>query len=92
MVDYIWDPDKEAENVRRRGISFAEAKTVLRGHLKFTWFDEAHSADELRFKTIGYSDLGRVLVVVTSEDGVQPRIISARRASKRERNAYDRRR
>ena len=92
MVEYTWDPDKEMENVRRRGISFAEAKTVLRGHLAITWFDELHSAKELRFKTIGYSDLGRILVVVTSEDGVRPRIISAWRASKRERDAYQRRR
>jgi uncharacterized DUF497 family protein len=92
VVEYTWDPDKEMENVRRRGISFAEAKTVLRGHLAITWFDELHSAKELRFKTIGYSDLGRILVVVTSEHGVQPRIISAWRASKRERDAYQRRR
>ena len=92
MVEYTWDPDKEIENVRRHGISFGEARTVLRGHLKFTWFDELHSTYELRFKTIGYSDLGRILVVVTSEDGGLPRIISAWRASKRERDAYQRRR
>jgi uncharacterized DUF497 family protein len=76
VVEYTWDSDKEMENVRKRGI----------------WFDELHSAEELRFKTIGYSDLGRILVVVTSEDGVRPRIISAWRASKRERDAYQRRR
>ena len=92
MFEYAWDPNKEAENVRKHGISFTEARTVLRGHLKFTWFDEVHSTDGLRFKTIGYSDLGRILVVVTSEDGVRPRIISAWRASKRERDAYQRRR
>ena len=92
MVDYTWDADKERENVWRRGIGFDEARTVLRGYLSFTWFDELHSDEEPRFKTIGYSDLGRILVVVTSEDGVQPRIISAWRASKRERDAYQRRR
>jgi uncharacterized DUF497 family protein len=92
VVEYTWDSDKEMENVRKRGILFDEARTVLRGHLRFTWFDELHSAEEPRFKTIGYSDLGRILVVVTSEDGVRPRIISAWRASKRERDAYQRRR
>ena len=92
MVDYTWDADKERENVRRRGNGFDEARTVLRGYLGFTWFDELHSDKEPRFRTIGYSDLGRILVVVTSEDGVQPRIISAWRASKRERDAYQRRR
>ena len=92
MLEYTWDSDKEKENVRRRGIGFDEAKSVLRGYLSFTWFDELHSAEEPRFKTIGYSYLDRILVVVTSEDGVQPRIISAWRASKRERDAYQRRR
>ena len=80
------------ENVRRRGIGFDEAKSVLRGYLSFTWLDELHSDEEPRFRTIGYSDLDTILVVVTSEDGVQPRIISAWRASKRERDAYQRRR
>jgi hypothetical protein len=92
VVEYGWDADKELENVRKRGIWFDEAKTVLRGYLNYTWFDEEHSTDELRFKTVGYSDRGRILVVVTSEDGVRPRIISAWRASKRERDAYQRRR
>ena len=92
MLEYTWDSDKEKENVRRRGIGFDEAKSVLRGYLSLTWFDELHSAEEPRFKTIGYSYLDRILVVVTSEDGVQPRIISAWRASKRERDAYQRRR
>ena len=65
---------------------------MLREYLSFTWFDELHSDEEPRFKTIGQSDLGRILVVITSEDGVQPRIISVWRASKRERDAYQRRR
>ena len=92
VLEYTWDSDKEKENVRRRGIGFDEAKSVLRGYVSLTWFGELHSAEEPRFKTIGYSYLDRILVVVTSEDGVQPRIISAWRASKRERDAYQRRR
>ena len=92
MIEYTWDADKETENVRKHGIWFQEARTVLRGRLTVTWFDELHSGEEPRFKSIGYSDLGRILVVVTSDDGVQPRIISAWRASKRECDAYQRRR
>jgi uncharacterized DUF497 family protein len=92
VVEYTWDPDKEAENVRKHGVSFQEARTVLRGYLTVTWPDVLHSAQEPRFKSIGYSDLGRILVVVTSDNGIQPRIISAWRASKRERDAYQRRR
>ena len=92
MVEYTWDPDKEAENVRKHGVAFQEARTVLRGYLTVTWSDVLHSAQEPRFKSIGYSDLGRILVVVTSDNGIQPRLISAWRASKRERDAYQRRR
>ena len=92
VLEYTWDPEKEAINVRKRGVSFDEAKTVLHGRLAIAWFDEAHSQHEPRFRTIGYSALGQLLVVVTSDDGVQPRIISAWRATKRERDAYERRR
>ena len=92
VLKYAWDSDKEAINVRKHGIDFLEARTVLQRRLTVTWFDETDSLDEPRFKTIGYSALGRLLVVVTSDDGVQPRIISAWRATKRERDAYERRR
>jgi uncharacterized DUF497 family protein len=92
VVDYTWGADKEAENFRKHGIWFEEARSVLRGYATVTWFDELHSEWEPRFRTIGFSDLGRILIVVTSDDGVQPRIISAWRASKRERDAYQRRR
>jgi hypothetical protein len=49
-----------------------------------------HSTDEPRFITVGRSSMGRLLVVVTSDGGPGPRIISARRATKRERDAYAR--
>ena len=54
--------------------------------------DEEHSAVEERLQTIGWSALGRLLVVVTSARGPRPRIISARRATKRESDVYLRRR
>jgi uncharacterized DUF497 family protein len=43
---------------------------------------------EERVKTIGWSSMARIIVVITSEGGPRPRIISARRASKRERDEY----
>jgi len=89
---YDWDPDKAEVTRRRRGITFDEAEAVVLDPASVTRFDFAHSADEPRFITVGLSTRGRVLVVITSERGPRPRIISARRATKRERDAYLRRR
>ena len=91
MRRYDWDADKEALNVARRGISFEEAESVLDRSTSMTTFDLSHSDDEPRFLTIDWSNRGRLLVVVTSEGGLRPRIISARRATKRERDDFARR-
>ena len=88
VIEYGGDPAKEAENVRRHGVSFDDAIVALRDRFAVRWFDETHSVDEPRFVTIGRDIKGRFLAVVTSEKWPEPRIISARRATKRERNAY----
>jgi len=85
-----WDPEKERINIRRRGISFLEAETAVEHPLASTLPDLEHSAFEERYRTIGWSSLGRLLVVVTSEGGPRPRIISAWHATKRDRRAYER--
>jgi uncharacterized protein len=92
VFQYRVDPAKEAENVRKHGVGFDDARAALRDPMRVTWFDESHSAEELRFVTLGCDLKGRVLVVVTSEREPSPRIISARRATKRERHAYEERR
>jgi uncharacterized DUF497 family protein len=89
---YEWDPDKNATNILKHGVSFLEAESVLDSELSRVMVDAEHSDLEVRFLTIGWSNLGRLLLVVTSEDGPRPRIISARRATKRERDEYTRRR
>ena len=62
---------------------------ALRDPFKIEWFDEAHSVEEPRFVTIGRDLRGRFLAALTSDGGDRPRTISARRATKRERNAYE---
>jgi uncharacterized DUF497 family protein len=89
VIEYGRDPAKEAENVRQHGVDFGDAIVALRDRFAIEWFDEDHSADEPRFVAIGRDLRGRFLAVVTSEGGHGPRIISARRATKRERNAYE---
>lgn len=89
MIEYGRDPAKEADNVKRHGVSFDDAIVALRDPFRVTWFDEGHSIEEPRFITIGRDVRGRFLAVVTSEKWPKPRIISARRATKRERDAYE---
>jgi uncharacterized protein len=89
VIEYGRDPNKEADNVRRHGVAFDEAIVALRDLLGIEWFDNEHSVDEPRFVKVGRDIRGRFLTVVTSDSGHGPRIISARRATKRERYAYE---
>ena len=88
---YDRDSEKERINVWKHGVTFLEAETVVDNPSSRTRYDVEHSMRESRFITVGWSSLGRLLVVITSEGGPRPRIISAWRATKRERDAYARR-
>ena len=88
---YAWDPDKEEINIRKHGVSFGEAEGVAESRSSWIRFDDAHSVIEPRFVVVGWSALGRLLLVITSNGGPRPRIISAQRATKREIDAYARR-
>ena len=88
---YDRDSEKEWINVWKHGVSFLEAESVVDNPSSRTRYDELHSMREHRFITVGWSAMGRLLVVVTSDGGPRPRIISAWRATKRERDAYVRR-
>lgn len=90
-VDRIaWDAEKDRLNQGKHGVSFAEATVVLNHPLTRTRPDVEHSFDEPREISIGPAPAGQVLVIVTAlaVDG-SIRIISARRAMKRERHAYE---
>ena len=89
MTKFEWDAAKAAANVGKHRVGFPEAATVLEDPLSTTFPDEVHSADEQRFVTIGASSGGRLLVVAHTERGESLRIISARRATRRERAFYE---
>ena len=89
VLKYDWDPGKNAENIRAHGVSFLEAETTMNNTLSRSVPDLEHSNIEDRWRTVGWSDLDRILVVITSDSEPRPRIISAWRATKRERNAYE---
>jgi uncharacterized DUF497 family protein len=80
------DRRKEASNVRKHGIRFADAVSVLEDDRAITVSDD--SIDEERWVTIGMDALGRVLVVVYAWRDEKIRIISARRATARESRQY----
>jgi uncharacterized DUF497 family protein len=88
-VRFAWDPPKAEANLRAHGVSFAEAVTVLEDDFALTRDDPA-GVDEPRFVTLGLSNLGNLLVVVyTYRDPDAIRLISAWRANKRQREAYE---
>ena len=87
---FEWDDQKATSNRIKHGVSFEEATTVFDNPLAVIFDDEAHSDDEQRELIIGHSTEGRLLIAVFIEqaEGVV-RIISARRATKRERRDYE---
>ena len=86
---FEWDPPKAEANLRAHGVSFAEAVTVLEDDFALTREDPA-AVDEPRFVTLGLSNLANLLVVVyTYQEPDAVRLISAWRANKRQREAYE---
>ena len=85
-VRFIWDENKNKENKRKHGVSFEEATTVFLGAPFDVFYDPEHSVDEERYIAVGVSNKNRVLLVVHCENasGSEIRIISARKATKRE--------
>jgi uncharacterized DUF497 family protein len=92
---FEWDREKAAGNLERHAVTFFEATSVFVDPDALEVSDKKHSDAEARNLRIGMSDEGRVLTVVytlrRSGDGETIRIISARRASRKERTAYARR-
>ena len=84
-----WDRCKAEANIRKHGVSFEEAQTVFTDPLAITLPDPDHSEDEERFIDIGMSDNQRVLVVGYTERGQRIRLITACKASARERTQYE---
>lgn len=87
---FEWDKEKNRENQRKHGISFVEAQTVFFDENAVEFYDDEHSEWEDRFMLLGISTKLRVLLVChcLRESGSIIRIISARKATKNERELY----
>jgi uncharacterized DUF497 family protein len=86
-MDFEWDPVKAAANLQKHGVDFADATGVFFDDMAITILDD--KASEERFVTIGADSLGRILVVAYTWRGELIRIISARKATVRERRQYE---
>lgn len=84
--DLEWDAQKEQDNLKKHGISLTEAVTALEDEYAITIEDD--QPGERRFITIGMEENGRILLVVYTYRGSIIRIISARKATSTERQAY----
>jgi uncharacterized DUF497 family protein len=88
-MEFEWDPDKAARNLKKHRVSFNEAATVFGDPLSRTFADPDHSTEEDRYITVGTSEQGQVLIVSFTDRLDRIRIISARKATRRERKVYE---
>jgi hypothetical protein len=88
-LTFEWDPLKARSNLAKHRVGFEEASTVFGDALSLTIPDPEHSETEKRYVTMGIAFTGKLLVVVHTDRGNNIRIISARRASRRERKSYE---
>jgi uncharacterized protein len=89
MPNIEWDENKAEQNLRKHGVSFQEAVSVLLDENSVTFDDETHSITEERFIDIGRSTHGNVLIVVYTEHESVIRIISCRKTTRAERKIYE---
>jgi len=93
-LDIAWDAAKAQSNIAKNGVTFAQAAVVLLDPLALTVFDEAHSDAEERWFTLGRAADGKLLAAPHTFQPKGPasdqvRIISAREATRREREQYE---
>ncbi|MGI0488436.1 BrnT family toxin [Pantanalinema rosaneae CENA516] len=88
-MEFEWDQSKAASNLKKHGVSFEEAKSVFDNPLAAIFDDKAHSVNEQREIIIGHSRQNRLLLIAFTERSGNVRIISARLATRQEREDYE---
>lgn len=89
-IEFFWDEHKNEINIKKHGISFSEAATVFYDSAAVVFDDPEHSYEEDRFLIIGFSQKQRICIVSHCYRGEDEsiRIISARKATAKERQTY----
>ena len=90
MINFEWDEAKAVANLKKHQVSFEEAKSIFYDEFGVQFFDDEHSKEEERFLMLGMSSGAKLLIVChcEREHGATIRIISARKATKRESAFY----
>lgn len=89
LLDFEWDSEKEKINITKHGLDFETASRVFYDKNRIEKYDREHSVDEDRYITIGeINGVAFVVMVVYTERKSAIRIISARKATKREKEEY----
>ncbi len=88
-MQFEWDKEKAASNLKKHGVSFGEGKTVWNDYFYIDLFDDEHSVEENRFLIVGESEGKRLLIVSYTERESRVRIISARELTAKERKDYE---
>ena len=93
QFNFEWDPAKAKANLKKHGVSFEHATSVFRDPRALSFFDREHSDDDERWVTLGRSD-GDLFVIIHTIQEIAPdefdvRLISARRATRKEQRHYE---
>jgi uncharacterized DUF497 family protein len=90
MIEFTWNADKAAANLKKHGVSFEEAQSIFYDEFAVQFYDAQHSVKEDRFLMLGLSSQARIIIVCHCEQdaGHTIRIISARKATKNECQHY----
>jgi len=89
MINFIWDKNKAKLNLVKHNLSFEEAATVFADPLAFVFDDVEHTRKEQRALIIGHTSKNKVIIVSFTERNQHIRIISARKATKKEKQDYE---
>jgi len=87
--EFEWDAEKAEANQQKHGVTFDEAITAFFDPLAMLLPDPDHSIGEQRYLVLGTSTQGRLLVVAVAERPPRTRLISARRATRKEQKQYE---
>jgi uncharacterized protein len=88
-MKFAWDEGKAERNLLKHGVTFEEAKTVFDDPLYVDFYDPDHSQDENRYLIVGMSSQRRLLIVSYTERENSIRLISARKVTRAEQEAYE---
>ncbi len=88
-MEFEWDKNKDEANLSKHEVPLDEAKTVFADPLYIDFYDPDHSDEEERYIVIGKSRQHRILIVSYTERDNKVRLISARKATRKEREDYE---